>query len=268
MYSDFKKDGSFGFIDIDEMDNDAIKLLDFGVEIRDKEYYFNNAKRLNYNGYLFQFTIDGEGFIEKDGIEYSLSKDMGFLINFPNKYKYYVKKSKASYWKFLYIHFSGNEIVNYYNKIIGLTNGIFRLNKHSDSIKKFLHEYSIISNSATYKKYEGAEFIYSFITSLLRDIEKPITYTPNTELIKKWLEINYSNKDALTFLSKYLNLSLPHLSRIFKKHTGSTLIDYLTKIRLQNSINLLLNSNNTVDKIALECGFSCGNYFSKVFKKN
>jgi AraC-like DNA-binding protein len=33
-------------------------------------------------------------------------------------------------------------------------------------------------------------------------------------------------------------------------------------------MELLHNTELSVNEIALKCGFSCGNYFSKAFKKN
>ena len=56
---------SFGFLQSGTLADEPLVLLDFGLEVRQNEtYYYDNAKR-DYSGYLFQYTLNGQGIFEQ-----------------------------------------------------------------------------------------------------------------------------------------------------------------------------------------------------------
>ena len=55
--------------------------------------------------------------------------------------------------------------------------------------------------------------------------------------------------------------------RLFKREIGLTIKDYLNKIRIYNSLDLIINPNNSCLKVALETGFTSLEYYSEVFTK-
>lgn len=59
-----------------------------------------------------------------------------------------------------------------------------------------------------------------------------------------------------------------YLGRVFRRHYGSTLTEALHKRRLKHARKLLLESDRTVDTVALDCGFSDTGYFRRVFKRS
>ncbi|GAI70768.1 unnamed protein product, partial [marine sediment metagenome] len=93
----------------------------------------------------------------------------------------------------------------------------------------------------------------------------------NVDIIRKtreFIRTNYKKKIKLADISKAIYLSPFYLSHIFKKETGSTLLEYLTKVRIEETKRLLENTQWTATRIAFEVGFSDQSYFCKVFKKN
>ncbi len=64
-----------------------------------------------------------------------------------------------------------------------------------------------------------------------------------------------------------IGLSSTYFSRIFSQEMHMTFIDYMTKIRVEESKKYLVDSNQSISDIALRLGFSDQSYFSKVFKK-
>lgn len=69
-------------------------------------------------------------------------------------------------------------------------------------------------------------------------------------------------------LAEQLEVSSPHLIRCFKKAVGDSPTNYLISYKLDMSKQLLLQENIYVDTVANLVGFSCGNYYAKVFKKH
>lgn len=72
---------------------------------------------------------------------------------------------------------------------------------------------------------------------------------------------------GVPFLCDKLGMSRASLYNKLKALTGMGANDYINKLRIDNAINLLLNSSLTVNEIADRVGFSTPRYFSAVFKK-
>jgi two-component system response regulator YesN len=58
------------------------------------------------------------------------------------------------------------------------------------------------------------------------------------------------------------------LSRLFHKHTGVTIIDYITQVRLQEARALLTHSKDKVADVGRKCGFREATYFCRWLRKH
>jgi len=68
-------------------------------------------------------------------------------------------------------------------------------------------------------------------------------------------------------VAKAVNMSSYYFCKMFKKVTGINFTDYVARIRIEKSKNLLLNPNLRVSEIAFEVGFQSLTHFNRVFKK-
>jgi AraC family transcriptional regulator len=87
---------------------------------------------------------------------------------------------------------------------------------------------------------------------------------------------------VLEFIQEHLNepltlediaqealLSKFHFHRIFKMVTSESLNEFIQRLRIEKSANILYcESTDSLTDIALNCGFSSSAYFSRVFKKH
>jgi AraC-like DNA-binding protein/ligand-binding sensor protein len=72
---------------------------------------------------------------------------------------------------------------------------------------------------------------------------------------------------SLTQVAKAVNMSSYYFCKMFKKIVGINFTDYVAHVRIEKSINLLLNPNLRVSEIAFEVGFQSLTHFNRVFKK-
>ena len=86
--------------------------------------------------------------------------------------------------------------------------------------------------------------------------------------VTDYINRNYALPLTLEELAKVANMSKQGLISAFKRSIGKTPIEYLNLVRLQNSKELLKNTDNSVGEIAELCGFSNVYYFSNIFKKH
>ena len=82
----------------------------------------------------------------------------------------------------------------------------------------------------------------------------------------EYIDRNYSEHLTLDDLAKSVNFHKEYFCRLFKKATGSTVIDYLNFVRVYKAEKLLRKNSNITD-VAYRVGFASASYFTKIFKK-
>ncbi|MEH7495665.1 GH39 family glycosyl hydrolase, partial [Neobacillus niacini] len=88
-----------------------------------------------------------------------------------------------------------------------------------------------------------------------------------TEIID-YIQSNYREPLSLEEVASIHYLSIPYLSKYFKKQTGKTFSQYLNEIRLAHAVNELVNSDKPITRIALDNGFPNLASFNRVFNEN
>lgn len=87
--------------------------------------------------------------------------------------------------------------------------------------------------------------------------------------VVSYLQQNIGDPEALKMeaLAAQFNISPNYLGEYFKKHTGSSLQDYLVEYRIKLVETRLAYSNMRLKEIALELSFTDESYLSRVFRK-
>lgn len=83
-----------------------------------------------------------------------------------------------------------------------------------------------------------------------------------------FIKANYMSNITLKQTATYCFVSPEHLSRTLKKETGFAFREFLNFYRLKKAKNILeTHPEYKVIDVAMSCGFSDSNYFSKLFKQ-
>lgn len=80
------------------------------------------------------------------------------------------------------------------------------------------------------------------------------------------IEQDYAGHPNIETLAETLKVSASYLSRLFKKHTSMTFLDFLNTYRIQKAVSLLSDQKYRVYEIASMTGFSSYKRFYEVFK--
>lgn len=81
------------------------------------------------------------------------------------------------------------------------------------------------------------------------------------------IDFYYNSELSLSSLSVLCSVSKGHLATSFKKETGMTVTDYINQTRIKQALILLNTTSLGIGEIAVQCGFSDTNYFSRTFRK-
>ncbi|HHV99589.1 MAG TPA: response regulator [Clostridiaceae bacterium] len=88
------------------------------------------------------------------------------------------------------------------------------------------------------------------------------------EEVKQYISEHYY-KEELTVdeIAKHLFVNYAHLCFVFKRDTGITINEYLTKFRINKAKELMDSGNTLILDVANRVGYADANYFGKCFKK-
>ena len=84
---------------------------------------------------------------------------------------------------------------------------------------------------------------------------------------KKYIQDNLASDITLKDVSEHVGYNTSYFSSMFKKECNMTFSEYLTESRINESKKLLKSSNDTIEAIAHQCGYTDIKTFNKNFKK-
>ncbi|HWR42221.1 bifunctional transcriptional activator/DNA repair enzyme AdaA [Sporomusa sp.] len=96
-----------------------------------------------------------------------------------------------------------------------------------------------------------------------------MVFEPDLELVRKALAIftqQYNQSIDVSEISKQLGVSATQLARLFKQHIGLTPAQYLAKLRVDEAVKLLEQTDINILEVAYTAGFISLSNFYKCFK--
>jgi len=86
--------------------------------------------------------------------------------------------------------------------------------------------------------------------------------------IQQLINEKYADADlSLSMLADKVYLSSAYLSKLYKKETGETYVEYLTFVRMREAKKLLKSTHLKASEIGMRVGYPNAQYFSVLFKK-
>lgn len=264
---------SYGYHFVNTPDSPLFQIKALGLEKQSScAYYWDGLKRPQDDGHIiFQYTLSGLGFMRLGETIHQLIKGTAFIIDIPSNHSYYLPKESKE-WEFIYIHLYGKSILELYENIVKQKSNIILLSPSSQVIKYLWTLLTMAKSKNITDGFQTSGMAYQFMMELGRSdnidiLNSKEKFGSNIESAINFMLLNYSKELSLEDLSIISGLSKFHFSRTFARITGITPWNYLTKIRLEKSIELMQTENYDFNKISTLVGFSGANYFNKVFKK-
>ena len=104
------------------------------------------------------------------------------------------------------------------------------------------------------------------VRALQADTDRPSIPDAYLE-IKHHMEVHYLEKLCLKDLAQRLNVSAPYFCSQFKRHFGTSPIDFVIDLRMHDALQHLRNVNHNISDVARSSGYDDIFYFSKIFKR-
>lgn len=130
-----------------------------------------------------------------------------------------------------------------------------------------------LKNLSDYSLNSSADLRESYF-SFIRNLEAKIfylyfgkSYGSLINKISKFVLQNVESEISLTIISQNLHMNKNYMGEIFKKKTGISFLDYMTRVKMERAKKLLRESEARSYEISDKLGYKDSEYFSKLFKK-
>jgi transcriptional regulator GlxA family with amidase domain len=102
----------------------------------------------------------------------------------------------------------------------------------------------------------------------------PILYLQKTHSddavarVQQYLERNYNKQITMEEMAGISHMSPRNFSRRFEQATRNTPLEYLQRYRIENAKRMLEFPKDSIERIALKCGYEDMGFFRKIFKRH
>ena len=83
-----------------------------------------------------------------------------------------------------------------------------------------------------------------------------------------YMDEHYMEKLSAEQIAEASRVSPSHLFRVFRSETGLTPYGYLTNVRMEHAMKMLLNTSYSVEEIADRCAFCSSANFIRAFRQS
>ncbi len=199
---------------------------------------------------LIHYVISGKGTLYSRGQAFPVEAGQAFLI-LPGEVTTYTADLQDP-WVYRWIGFNGTLTERFQElpPVFPISSRPFRaiLPENPDSE---VQEYRLCA--ALFE-------LYSLLFS------KNTSDNPHVRRVKDFIKASYMHTVRVEQIAKELSLDRRYLSRLFKEHTGKSIQQYLTDVRLQEAEQYLRRGYRVQDA-ALLAGYPDVSNFSKIYKK-
>lgn len=223
-----------------------INPIHTGFEKCEKGYGYGPAIRENY---LIHYCASGEGTLFAPEGAYKVRAGQIFLIK-PGEITTYIADDKNP-WEYIWIGFSGETakmLENATKRVAECASEPF------DNIRS-------LKNEENFREEKAISALFLILPSFFEETSGNLATK-----VKNYIKANYMQHISVDGIAKSVGYSRQHLSRTFKKETGTGVRDFLIGIRLEKG-KKFLKDGFSVHESAYLCGYEDAFNFSRAFKK-
>jgi AraC-like DNA-binding protein/ligand-binding sensor protein len=113
------------------------------------------------------------------------------------------------------------------------------------------------------------EIFASHISTLANEIvvQEDEAESPMIRRARAYILANQADPIDLDKVAQAMHVSTFYFCKMFKKATGLTFTDYLSRVRVEKAKTLLLNPHLRISEIAYDVGFQSLTHFNRMFRK-
>jgi AraC-like DNA-binding protein len=158
-------------------------------------------------------------------------------------------------------------------KIAAFKRAVRRLFRNGSAPEKQLFELWKKTPLIPRQKYDATVALLKFFAKQLSDLSNQIVMEqthmepPIVAKARQFIAQNKTEILSLEAVAKAAGASVFHFCKVFHKSTGVKFTDYVSRVRLQDARERLLNRNSRVSEVAYDSGFQSLTQFNRAFRR-
>lgn len=225
------------------------------------------VRRSYMDAYMLQYVTKGEVHFELRGQRFTARENEFVLLDCHEPNHYWAEIPSQVKW----FHFNGdatNPIMEYIYKMNG--NGHF-FGRKAHTINRYVDDIMKTMKSEGENEIFFSQNIYHILCeAAIPSIDATLSSRDNMAVINKairFMQENFHQQIMIADIAEYVNFSLFHFTRLFKKIMLISPHLYLLNMRLTYAKKLLCETTDSIEDIAKKSGFQSSSYFIRAFKK-
>lgn len=226
------------------------------------------SHREKLESYLFFIVTEGSGTVTVKNTPYHIKTGDCVWLNCLEPYSH--ESSARTPWSLQWVHFNGSQAHNFYQLYTEREGATIytpsTITPYTDILQNL---YQLQQSKDALSDLMSHKYLTDLIAQIFQDTFKHSSQTAIPEKfleIRNYIEEHHTQKLTLDELAEHFFISKYHLLREYQRLFGTTVSNDLNMKRLSHAKNLLRFSPDSVENIALACGFQTSSYFIKVFK--
>lgn len=242
-----------------------------------KEYGYCNEKKFtlghnnDYDEYLILYSVSGTVRFTKSNNGTQHIPPDNIVISSCNTPLTFVRTTKN--WKFIYIIVSGSHAKFFYNHVRNAS-CIVPCTPYQKTLDSLLEIVSMKFSGNLYDNMYTSFLVYGIFLDLYNvthNILNAKQMTPIQETVVnqaiRYIQKHYKNNLDIDTVCGEIRFSKFYFCKLFKKHTGKTLHQYIIEYRVNKSKDLLTYSKLSISDVGRSVGFENPLTYSRCFER-
>ncbi|WOO40609.1 AraC family transcriptional regulator [Rubellicoccus peritrichatus] len=227
------------------------------------------VKRDGSKEVIMIYCINGSGSIEIDNFQHKMRKGHAALI--PHNTPHIYRSSRKDPWSIFWIHFAGSQKalaieslgLSRAKPLLFVPDSAKVRNAFEDIYACLKYQYSDAGLLATTSELMRLLSILKLHYGAPQKQENEDRILSTIGFMQQHVHLQLTLEELATQAA----LSIPHYSKLFRRCTSKSPMAYFSQLKIRKACELLQQTEEPVQHIALQLGYDDPFYFSRLFKK-
>ena len=219
------------------------------------------VKRSGLNSFLMFYIKEGELLFEYEGRSFVAHKKDIVILDCMKPQRYQALTRTSFYW----FHFDGSASRAYFEHFKENRGIHFQKTRGMEEHFVLIHD---LMRSGCPDEGIMSVHIHRIMALLFSSVGTGGTPSDIVARARVYMDAHYMEKLSAEQIAEASRVSPSHLFRLFRKETGLTPYAYLTNVRMEHAMKMLLNTSCTVEEIADYCAFCSSANFIRAFRQS
>ncbi|MEH7013398.1 AraC family transcriptional regulator [Neobacillus niacini] len=224
--------------------------------------------------FQLKYVVSGKGKIEWHGRIFNVGPGDIFFLDLNQPHRYYADPNDP--FEVFWVHFGGSQVEDYFHLLDINNTPVYQFHNLEETQELFHQLFEMFNLRQVGHEAKASAVITHILTNMIvmrmkggspQSLLETPTYPEPIQQVIYFMENHFIEPLKLEEIANEIMLSPYHFSRLFKRTTGYSVMEYLQKFRIKQAKYLLAKTDNSIGEIAEKTGFSDQSYFGKLFKR-